>query len=87
MKLIEDPRMREGRRNLVISYTFFFAYIVVIMYVSYSFSIEPLVWGLPRWVAIGNIIVPLVFVVLLIYVTEKFMKDIPLIDEDEKGEE
>jgi len=54
---------------------------------SYLLGIKPYLWGLPRWVAIGNIAVPVVFVIMLIFVVEKFIPDIPLTDDKEKPEE
>ena len=86
MAFEEDPRIREGRKSLVLAWIYFFIYLTVIMLTSYLLGIKPYVWGLPRWVAIGNIIVPIVFVILLIFVVEKFMPDIPLTDDDEKSE-
>ena len=86
MAFEEDPRIREGRKSLVLAWIYFFIYLTVIMVTSYLLGIKPYVWGLPRWVAVGNIIVPVVFVILLIFVVEKFMPDIPLTDDDEKSE-
>ncbi|MDH5743795.1 MAG: YhdT family protein, partial [Candidatus Aminicenantes bacterium] len=63
-------------------------YLLFIMGSSYLLGIRPYIWGLPRWVFIGNIIVPVVFVLLLIFLAERFIPDIPLTkDEDSKREE
>lgn len=86
MKFEEDPRIHEGRKSLALAWIFFFLYLAVIMIASYLPGIKPHLWGLPRWVAIGNIIVPVAFVILLIFVVEKFMPDIPLTDDDETPE-
>lgn len=85
MAFDEDPRMKAGRKSLALAWIFFFCYLVVIMLSSYLFGNEPLVWGLPRWVAVGNIVVPALFVILLIVVAEKGIPDVPLTDDD--GEE
>ena len=58
MKFIEDPRIKVARRGLVIAWIFFAFYLVVILVLSYALGIKPYVLGLPRWVAIGNLLVP-----------------------------
>jgi uncharacterized membrane protein YhdT len=87
MGFTEDPRIKEGRRSLALAWGYFFIYLAVIMILSYSLGIKPYVWGLPRWVAIGNIIVPIVFVIVLIFVVEKFLPNIPLTDDEQKSDE
>lgn len=88
MKFIEDPRVKVSRRCLLLAWIFFFVYLAAIMVASYVPGVEPYVIGLPRWVAIGNIGVPLSFVVLLIFVVELLIPDIPLTDDEEgPGEE
>lgn len=72
--------MRVARRGLWLAWVFFSAYLAVILLTSYLSGVSPLLWGLPRWVAIGNIVVPVVFVVLLILVVEMGIPDIPLDD-------
>ena len=86
MKFIEDPRIKVARKCLALAWIYFFLYLTVIMVTSYVLGTEPCVWGLPRWVAVHNIIVPVVFGILLIFVVEKFMPDIPLNNDDEKSE-
>lgn len=86
MKFQEDPRIREGRKSLALAWIFFFLYLAVIMISSYVLGIKPNIWGLPRWVAVGNIIVPVAFVILLIFVVEKFIPDIPLTDDEQRPE-
>ena len=83
MNFEEDPRIHDGRKSLALAWIFFILYLAVIMISSYMLGIKPYMWGLPRWVTVGNIIVPVVFVILLIFVVEKFMPDIPLTDDDE----
>lgn len=53
------------------------------MGLSYILGTKPYVFGLPRWVAIGNIIVPVFFVLLLIFVVEKFLPDISLTEDED----
>lgn len=86
MKFIEDPRIKVGRKSLVLAWLYFFIYLIVIMCSSYLLGIKPYLWGLPRWVAIGNIVVPIVFVIMLIFVVEKFIPDISLTDDEEEQE-
>ena len=88
MKFIEDSRIKISRKVLAIAWLFFALYLLFIMGLSYLLGIRPYIWGLPRWVAIGNIVVPVVFVLLLIFVAERFIPDIPLTeDEDSEREE
>jgi uncharacterized membrane protein YhdT len=88
MKFTEDPRIKMSRKVLALAWLYFTFYLLAIMGSSYLLGIRPFIWGLPRWVAIGNIIVPVVFVVLLIFVVQGFIPDIPLTeDEDSEKEE
>lgn len=88
MKFVEDSRIKISRKVLAIAWIFFALYLLFIMGLSYLLGVRPLIWGLPRWVAVGNIVVPAVFVLLLILVAERFIPDIPLIeDEDSEQEE
>jgi uncharacterized membrane protein YhdT len=83
MKFIEDPRIKVARKVLSLAWLFFAVYLLVIMMASYTLGIKPYVWGLPRWMSIGNIIIPIVFIILLIFVVEKFIPDIPMTDDEE----
>ncbi len=83
MKFIEDPRIKVARKTLTLAWLFFAIYLLVIMVISYTLGIKPYIWGLPRWVTIGNIIVPIVFLAILVFVVEKFIPDIPLTDDEE----
>jgi len=86
MKFIEDPRIKVGRKSLALSWIFYTIYLIVIMALSYLLNTKPYIWGLPRWVAIGNIIVPIAFIIILIFVVEKCIPDIPLTDNEEPKE-
>lgn len=57
------------------------------MGLSYCLGIEPYTLGLPRWVAVGNLFVPFLFVLGLIFVVEKFIPDVPLTDREKEEEE
>ena len=83
MKFIEDSRIKVARKTLTLAWLFFAIYLLVIMVISYTLGIKPYIWGLPRWVTIGNIIVPIVFLAILVFVVEKFIPDIPLTDDEE----
>jgi uncharacterized membrane protein YhdT len=86
MKPNEDPRITICRRSFAISWLFFTLYVAAVMFFSYTLGTEPHILGLPRWLAIGNILVPAIFVVALIFVVEKLIPDIPLTDTDEEEE-
>ena len=81
----EDPRIRVARRGLVFSWTFFTVYLAATVGAAAAFGNEPLLFGLPRWVALSCLIVPAVFVVVLIPIVEKLIPDIPLTDGDEEA--
>ncbi|UCC39750.1 MAG: DUF997 family protein [Candidatus Aminicenantes bacterium] len=87
MKFIQDPRIKVAKRGLAIAWIFFAVYLIVILVLSYVLGIKPYIFGLPRWVAIGNLLIPIVFVIALIFVAEKLIPDIPLTDNDEEESE
>ena len=87
MKFDEDPRIKVARKSLVISWVFYFIYLAAVMASSYLLGTKPYLLGLPRWVAVGNIFIPVLFVIMVIFVAEKFIPDIPLTDNDKNGEE
>jgi len=89
MKWTEDPRTKISRRAFLLAWAFFAVYLVAVMAASYLLGIKPRLWGLPRWVAFGNILLPVCFVILLIIVVEKFIPDVPLTDDEpvQKGPE
>ena len=82
MKFIEDSRIRIGRKSFALAWLYYTIYLLIIMGLSYILGTMPDGFGLPRWVAIGNIIVPVFFVLLLILVVEKFIPDIPLTEDE-----
>jgi len=86
MKFVEDPRVKASRKSLALSWLYYTIYLIVIMGFSYFLGTKPYFWGLPRWVAIGNIVVPFVFILMLVFVVEKFIPDIRLTDDEESEE-
>jgi uncharacterized membrane protein YhdT len=87
MKFVEDPRIKVARRVFAIAWIFFAIYLIAYLGLSYSLGSEPYILGLPRWVTFGNLFCPFLFVVLLIFVAEKLIPDVPLADEEEEDEE
>ncbi len=89
MRQTEDPRIKVSRRSFLLAWVFFFVYLVVVLAASYLLGKEPLLFGLPRWVTIGNILLPVCFVVLLIIVVEKLIPDVSLSDDktEQRGPE
>ena len=89
IKIELDPRMKICRRALAVAWGFYAIFLLVIMLSSYLLGNEPRLWGLPRWVAVGNLVVPAVFVAALVFVIERFIPDISLSDNDkpESGKE
>ena len=84
---MEDPRIKICRRSFAISWLFFTLYVFAVMYFSYTLGTKPYVFGLPGWLAIGNVLVPGFFVLLLIVVVEAFVPDIPLTDDADEDVE
>lgn len=82
MKRTADPRIKVSRRAFLLAWIFFSVYLLAVMAVSYFLGIKPRLWGLPRWVTIGNILIPAGFVILLIIVVEKLIPDVSLTDDD-----
>jgi uncharacterized membrane protein YhdT len=87
MKFVEDPRIKTAGKCFALAWIFFSVFLTAILLTSYLLGIKPYLWGLPLWVAVGNIVVPVVFVILLIFIVEKFIPDVPLTDEDQETEE
>jgi len=85
MKSDEDPRIKVARRGLVLSWTFFSVFLAVVLGVAAAFGNQPLLFGLPRWVALSCILVPAIFVVALIPIVETLIPDIPLSNENEEA--
>lgn len=87
MKFVEDPRIKAARRVFAIAWIFFAVYLLIYLGLSYCLGSEPYVLGLPRWVTFGNLFTPFLFVIMLIFVAEKLIPDVPLEDEEEDEED
>jgi len=85
MQFEEDPRIKVARRGLVLSWTFFSVFLATVLGVAAGFGNEPLLFGLPRWVALSCLIVPVLFVAALVPIVEKLIPDIPLSDDREEA--
>lgn len=83
MPLDVDPRIKVARRSLALSWTYYSVFVAAAMVAAASLGNEPLVFGLPRWVALSCIIVPAVFVVALVPIVERLIPDISLSDEED----
>jgi len=82
-----DPRAKTARRGLWLAWAFFSFYLAGILLTSYLLDVSPLLWGLPLWVAVGNIVVPAAFVLLLILVVERGIPDLPLDDPEPRSDD
>jgi len=85
MPLDEDPRIKVARGSLALSWTYFAVFLGATMAVAASLGNEPLLFGLPRWVAVSCIIVPAVFVVALVPLVETLIPGIALSDEEDES--
>ena len=83
MKFIQDPRIKIARKSLVVSWIFFSVFVFLVLFLSYSLGQKPYIFGLPQWVAVGAVLVPTVFTVLVIFIAEKLIPDIPFTDEEQ----
>ena len=75
-----DQRPVIARRVAIFAWLFLTGFLSVIMTASYLLGNEPTIFGLPAWVAVGNVLVPIIFVGLLIIAVERFIPDVPLDD-------
>lgn len=76
-KFVEDPRFKLCFKEAVIAYVFFFVFFVAVMAATYGFGKE-LVLGLPLWFLMAAIVIPLIFIAVLYFLTEKVFDDTPL---------
>jgi uncharacterized membrane protein YhdT len=86
MNFIEDPRIKIGRRNLALAWIYYSLYLIASMVVSYTLTNKPYICGLPRWVALGCVVVPFIFVVVLIFIVEKFIPNVPLAGDEKSSD-
>jgi uncharacterized membrane protein YhdT len=84
MPFDEDPRIKVARRSLAFSWIYFALFLVATMAAAAGFANEPLLFGLPRWVAVSCVVVPAVFVALLVPIVERLIPEIPLSDDEDE---
>ena len=87
MRETPDQRPVIAKRVAIFAWIFLSGFLSVIMAASYLLGNEPMIMGLPAWVAIGNILVPIVFVGILIFAVERFIPDISLDDDNSPTED
>jgi uncharacterized membrane protein YhdT len=83
----EDKRIKKARKIFILAWAYFAIYLAVMMSLTYALGIKPCIWGLPSWVAVANLLVPLFFIIMLIPVVELFFPDISLTDEQDNSQE
>lgn len=83
----EDPRFSIARRVARLAWIFMSVFLAAVMAASYLLGNDPSIMGLPAWIAVGNLILPVLFVVLLILVVERFIPDVHLDDSESPGED
>lgn len=83
MSEIDRTRIKVAKRGLWIAWLFSATYSAVALAFALGAGEQPLLLGLPRWVALACVIVPGVFVAALIPLIEKAIPNIGLTDEDE----
>lgn len=85
MPFDEDPRIEVARGSLALSWTYFSVFLAATMAVAAGVGNEPLVFGLPRWVALSCVVVPAAFVAALVPIVEKLIPGIALSDEEDES--
>jgi len=87
MKKVKDPRLKIAMKSLIYSWIFYSLFSAAVIFFGASLRIKPYILGLPAWVAVSIIFVPLGFVALLIFLIDRIIPDISLEDENIKGDE
>ena len=87
MKLTKDPRMKIAKKTLIYSWIFYAVFSAAVIFFGASLKIKPFIFGLPAWVAVSIIFIPVGFVVLLALIIDKLIPDISLEDEYSRGDE
>jgi uncharacterized membrane protein YhdT len=88
-KITEDPRFKVCLREMLISYGFYFVFVLAVMVSTYSLG-KRLVLGLPLWFLIAGIVLPVSFIIILYFVAERMFEDTPLdpyLEEDSEVKE
>jgi uncharacterized membrane protein YhdT len=83
----KDKRIKKARKIFILAWAYFALYLAVMMSLTYALGIKPYLLGLPAWVAVANLLVPLFFIIMLIPVVELFIPDISLTDEKDNSPE
>jgi uncharacterized membrane protein YhdT len=83
----EDKRIKKAKKIFILAWAYFALYLAVMMSLTYALGIKPYIFGLPSWVAVANLLVPLFFIIVLIPVVELFIPDISLTDEKDSSQE
>lgn len=86
MKQRNDPRMKIAKKALIHSWIFYTVFSAAVIFFSASLKIKPYILGLPAWVAVSIVIIPVGFVALLALIINKLIPDISLEDEDSGGD-
>ena len=84
MSLERDPRIRAARRGLAFSWIFYSLFLLAVLAVAATAGSEPLLFGLPRWVALACFLLPAGFVAALVPLVEKLIPDVPLDDDRDR---
>lgn len=87
MKFIEDPRMKAARKSLAFAFIFYTAFLVLSFVFIYGFGVEPYLFGMPLWAAVGVILFPALSVILVIPLVEHFIPDVSLTEDEEEEQE
>ncbi len=80
---MKEVRFKVAKKVFLLSWVFYTLYIGSCLAFSYLPGNQPLLFGLPLWVAIGCVGVPIAFAIALIGVAEKAIPDISLTDEEQ----
>lgn len=80
-----DPRNAVAKRGLALSWTFFTLFLATVLGLAAVGGQEPLLFGLPRWVALACFAAPALFVAILVPAVERLLPDIPLGDDEDRA--
>jgi len=82
-----DPRMKIAKKALIYSWIFYSVFSAAVIFFGASLKIKPYILGLPAWVAVSIIFIPVGFVALLVLIINKLIPDISLEDADSRRDE
>lgn len=86
-KFVEDPRFQTCFREMLYSYGFYLLFFIVVMASTYGLG-KHLVMGMPLWFLMAAIVIPIIFIGVLYFMSEKVFEDTALdayLEEEEKG--